>query len=136
MSLLIDQTWVREWPKKNALPAYRAELVRWFLELPVEFQDLVEKFPLHCLVRGDKDLDVPFPGTVGVVHSYQSGGILLVSQHPDEAPVAVPSNRLELATCWYGITPDFLRACRVMKETHDSTPILRRGHLRRERALP
>lgn len=136
MSLLIDQTWVREWPKRNATPVYREALVRWYLGLPAAFQDLAEKFPIHCLVCGDKNLDLPFPGTVGVVRAYQDTGNLLVSQHPDEEPVAVPSDRLELVTCWYGVTPDFLRACRVMKEIHDTTPPLRRRHLRGERALP
>lgn len=136
MSLLIDQTWVKTWPSADTSPEYRKRLVRWYLDLPPAFQELVERFPIHSLVRGDKDLDLPFPGTVGVVRAYQDNGNLLVSQHPDEPAVIVPSNRLELVTCWYGITPDFLRACRVMKDLHDPTPALHRRHLRGERALP
>lgn len=112
MSLIVDQTWVAAWVSRKVDPAevgrYMANL-NLFLSAtdPAHLRDL----PPLCLVAGERNATVPYPGTLGIVTGYSlDGSHVQVRQSPREEPVWVPRETIRLAYFWHGIGSSTVQA--------------------------
>ena len=132
--ILIDQRWVAAWLCKKELDLYLEQVGDWWLGLSPEVQAVVERFPPNCLVRiSCPDDYVRLYGdflftnqVVAIVCGYTSG-TLSVKQSPDGETFDLPSADVEPVGYYSGLTPDFLRAYRVLTRKHGSVKTVRGG---------
>jgi hypothetical protein len=106
---VIDQTWVDEWTKAFVTKEEADICNEWLKLVPPEWFDILQRFPLLCMVRSKRPLDVPYPFTVGIVTGYLEDGRLFLRQDPQGDDVPVDADDLEVAGFWKGLTTDVVR---------------------------
>jgi len=79
------QPWVEEWLNDPLIPGEEGE--QWLRDRPDNLHNLIWSFPPSCVVKANRDLHCPAPGTLGIVQSYQEKDdgteVIGVIQEPD-----------------------------------------------------
>lgn len=120
-TLLIDQMWVRSWGQGLSQRVIETNL-EWFSRQTQELRELILRFPLCCVVRGEDHHEIPYPTTVGMVHSYRSDGVLGVKQSPDDPDEQIqyhPASELTFVKPWGPFTAEFLRGYLIGESQRD-----------------
>jgi hypothetical protein len=108
MSLLVDQTWVKEWEGKPT--TFQKDLiVSWLIIQRREWYPLMKTFPPFCLVRAKKMLEVPCPYSIGIVRAYYDDGTVAVSQEPESEFTPVNTEDLEIVGFWKGLNQQAMK---------------------------
>ena len=111
MSLLIDQSWTREWVAGQPDSKQRDAATQWLRAQPSGLHPVLMRFPPLCVVQSTQPQEVPYPYTVGIVNGYNPDGTLAVSQEPGSPPVPCNPDTLRVVSFWKGLNPatvDFL----------------------------
>lgn len=106
--------WEKEWLTLPAPDEEQTEEIRQFLAgMSPECQAVAVQFPPACLVRANRPLHTPAPGTVGLIMSYREradGRITVtVLPHPEATvPGECEPEWLEVVHYRNGITPEYI----------------------------
>lgn len=104
MSLIVDQSWVKEWQGKPTA-FQRDVVVSWFSQQDRAWRALMAAFPPFCLVSAKRTLEVPCPHSVGFVMGYTEAGSLEIAQEPGGAVAVVSPDDLSVVGFWKDLTP-------------------------------
>jgi len=107
MSLIVDQSWVKDWAGKPT-QFQKDTIVSWLTLQPKEWRELLVAFPPFCTVRAKKELEVPCLYSLGIVTGYDSDGRLLVRQDPHSEPELVSWEDLEVVGFWKELSPNMV----------------------------
>lgn len=103
-SLIIDQSWVREWTSGAPSEQQLEHLFTWLRTAPNNLRPLILNFPPMCVVKPTRALEVPYPGTVAIVASYNTDGRVGIRQEPSSDIVFVLPSDITVVGCWKGMT--------------------------------
>jgi hypothetical protein len=99
MSLVVDQTWVKDWEGKPTIEQ-KDLIVSWLSFQKKEWRSVLHAFPPFCLVKARRMMDTPCPFSVGFVSAYYDDKTVAVQQEPDTNPVPVLVEDLEVVGFW------------------------------------
>jgi hypothetical protein len=99
MSLVVDQTWVKDWEGKPTIEQ-KDLIVSWLSFQKKEWHPVLQDFPPFCLVRARRMMDTPCPFSVGIVTAYYDDNTVAVKQEPETEAVPVLVEDLEVVGFW------------------------------------
>ena len=106
MGMIIDQTWVSSWTSGLPTASQLSHIANWVMSTPRETHELLCVFPPLAVVKGKRrDMEVPYPWTVGIVSSYHPDNKIGVRQEPTADEVLVNADDLEVVGFWKSFNP-------------------------------
>jgi hypothetical protein len=106
---MTDTNWTQEWQTDEFEPD--AELIDWIKSRPDSVKKTMLIFPPACLVRANRLLVCPAPGTIGVVYSYLEDGSVFVLQHPaSNMKAQCDFDWLEVVGYHGSLTPEYVQS--------------------------